>query len=198
MIPPPERRIVVHEGHFDSIRELREHVSDVGGVFKSRPARRGPGSEGDRGVGVEKLAPLAGGLSEGAREVSASDGARSQATRVAGAFGDNRNPILFGHCLFVNLAGVVTPCRWRWAFAVRFPVAVAVTTAVSVCDARTEVVPELVEVRWRSPRLRPAFWFSPVSFGFRPKRSAHQALEAIRVVANRGAHWVLDADIKAC
>jgi retron-type reverse transcriptase len=28
--------------------------------------------------------------------------------------------------------------------------------------------------------------FSPVSFGFRPKRSAHQALEVIRVAANRG------------
>lgn len=40
--------------------------------------------------------------------------------------------------------------------------------------------------------------FSPVSFGFRPKRSAHQALEAVRVAANRGADWVLDADIKAC
>jgi group II intron reverse transcriptase/maturase len=40
--------------------------------------------------------------------------------------------------------------------------------------------------------------FLPVSFGFRPKRSAHQALEAIRVAANRGADWVLDADIKAC
>ena len=40
--------------------------------------------------------------------------------------------------------------------------------------------------------------FSPQSFGFRPKRSAHQALEAIRVTANRGADWVLDADIKAC
>ena len=40
--------------------------------------------------------------------------------------------------------------------------------------------------------------FSPVSFGFRPKRSAHQALYAIRVAANRGANWVLDADIAAC
>jgi group II intron reverse transcriptase/maturase len=40
--------------------------------------------------------------------------------------------------------------------------------------------------------------FSPVSFGFRPKRSAHQALETVRVAANRGADWVLDADIKAC
>ncbi len=40
--------------------------------------------------------------------------------------------------------------------------------------------------------------FLPSSFGFRPKRSAHQAIEAIRVEANRGANWVLDADIKAC
>ena len=40
--------------------------------------------------------------------------------------------------------------------------------------------------------------FSPQSFGFRPKRSAHQALEAVRQTANKGALWVLDADIKAC
>jgi group II intron reverse transcriptase/maturase len=48
--------------------------------------------------------------------------------------------------------------------------------------------------------LEPVFEadFSPVSFGFRPKRSAHQALEAVRKTANQGAVWVLDADIKAC
>jgi group II intron reverse transcriptase/maturase len=40
--------------------------------------------------------------------------------------------------------------------------------------------------------------FSPVSFGFRPKRSPHQALEAVRQAANQGRGWVLDADIKAC
>jgi group II intron reverse transcriptase/maturase len=40
--------------------------------------------------------------------------------------------------------------------------------------------------------------FLPSSFGFRPKRSAHMAIEAVRVEANRGANWVLDADIKAC
>ena len=40
--------------------------------------------------------------------------------------------------------------------------------------------------------------FSPASFGFRPKRSAHQALEAVRLAANGGRAWVLDADIKAC
>jgi len=48
--------------------------------------------------------------------------------------------------------------------------------------------------------LEPVFEadFLPSSFGFRPKRSAHMAIEAIRVEANRGANWVLDADIKAC
>ena len=40
--------------------------------------------------------------------------------------------------------------------------------------------------------------FSPQSFGFRPKRSAHQALEVVRQTANQGAVWVLDADIKSC
>lgn len=40
--------------------------------------------------------------------------------------------------------------------------------------------------------------FYPVSYGFRPKRHAHQALEEIRVSVNGGANWVLDADIAAC
>jgi RNA-directed DNA polymerase len=40
--------------------------------------------------------------------------------------------------------------------------------------------------------------FRPVSFGFRPKRSAHDALEVIRVEANRGRDWVLDADVSDC
>ncbi len=40
--------------------------------------------------------------------------------------------------------------------------------------------------------------FRPVSFGFRPNRSAQQALEAVRVAANQGRVWVLDADIQAC
>ncbi len=48
--------------------------------------------------------------------------------------------------------------------------------------------------------LEPVFEadFSASSFGFRPKRSAHMAIEAIRVRANRGGNWVLDADIEAC
>jgi len=39
--------------------------------------------------------------------------------------------------------------------------------------------------------------FLPSSYGFRPKRGATQALEAIREAGNRGHNFVLDADIKA-
>ncbi len=48
--------------------------------------------------------------------------------------------------------------------------------------------------------LEPVFEadFAPSSYGFRPRRSAHQACDAIRVEANRGAEWVLDADVRDC
>jgi group II intron reverse transcriptase/maturase len=48
--------------------------------------------------------------------------------------------------------------------------------------------------------LEPVFEadFVASSFGFRPKRSAQMAIEEIRIAANRGGDWVLDADIKAC
>src|SRR6266852_3946256 len=38
--------------------------------------------------------------------------------------------------------------------------------------------------------------FQPCSYGFRPKRSATQALEAIRVAGNQGHNFVIDADIQ--
>jgi group II intron reverse transcriptase/maturase len=38
--------------------------------------------------------------------------------------------------------------------------------------------------------------FQPSSYGFRPKRSATQALEAIREAGNRGYNFVVDADIQ--
>lgn len=48
--------------------------------------------------------------------------------------------------------------------------------------------------------LEPIFesQFLECSYGFRPQRNAHQALDAVRDMANRGAEWVLDADIQAC
>ncbi len=39
--------------------------------------------------------------------------------------------------------------------------------------------------------------FLPCSYGFRPKRNATQALEAIREAGNRGHNFVLDADIRS-
>ena len=39
--------------------------------------------------------------------------------------------------------------------------------------------------------------FHPCSYGFRPQRSAHAALEEVRVKGNEGRNWVVDADIQA-
>jgi group II intron reverse transcriptase/maturase len=39
--------------------------------------------------------------------------------------------------------------------------------------------------------------FRECSYGFRPRRSAHQALESIRMTVNRGAQWIVDADVKS-
>jgi RNA-directed DNA polymerase len=39
--------------------------------------------------------------------------------------------------------------------------------------------------------------FRDASYGFRPRRNAHQALEVIRRTVNGGANWVVDADITA-
>jgi RNA-directed DNA polymerase len=39
--------------------------------------------------------------------------------------------------------------------------------------------------------------FDPDSYGFRPKRSAHDALAAIREALEAGMYWVIDADVTA-
>jgi RNA-directed DNA polymerase len=67
-------------------------------------------------------------------------------------------------------------------------------------DATVPTVADRVVMAAAKIVLEPVFEadFLASSFGFRPKRSTHQAIEAVRVVANRGGNWVLDADIKAC
>lgn len=40
--------------------------------------------------------------------------------------------------------------------------------------------------------------FMPVSYGFRPRRRAHDAIAEIHLFGTRGYRWVLDADIEAC
>jgi len=39
--------------------------------------------------------------------------------------------------------------------------------------------------------------FEPDSYGFRPKRAAHDALDAIREALEAGMYWVIDADVTA-
>ena len=39
--------------------------------------------------------------------------------------------------------------------------------------------------------------FRDCSYGFRPRRSAHQAIGVVRSAVNTGANWVVDADITA-
>ncbi|MEU5547762.1 reverse transcriptase domain-containing protein [Streptomyces sioyaensis] len=48
--------------------------------------------------------------------------------------------------------------------------------------------------------LEPVFeaGFTEASFGFRPKRSAIDACEAVRVAANQHREWVFEADIRDC
>lgn len=40
--------------------------------------------------------------------------------------------------------------------------------------------------------------FKPVSYGFRPKRRAQDAIAEIHAFGSRNYQWVLDADIEAC
>ncbi|WP_217231301.1 group II intron reverse transcriptase/maturase [Streptomyces anulatus] len=40
--------------------------------------------------------------------------------------------------------------------------------------------------------------FTPVSYGFRPNRRAHDAIAEIHYYGTKGYRWVLDADIEAC
>jgi RNA-directed DNA polymerase len=64
----------------------------------------------------------------------------------------------------------------------------------SVASVRDRVVQQAVKIV-----LEPIFEadFLPCSYGFRPKRSAHQALQAMREAVRSGRTWVVDADIEA-
>jgi RNA-directed DNA polymerase len=48
--------------------------------------------------------------------------------------------------------------------------------------------------------LEPVFEtdFAPVSYGFRPRRRAQDAIAEIHHFGSKGYRWVLDADIEAC
>jgi group II intron reverse transcriptase/maturase len=77
---------------------------------------------------------------------------------------------------------------------VRIPKADGRERVLGVAAVRDRVVQAAVKLV-----LEPVFEadFRPSSYGFRPKRSAHQALEVVRQAVNRGHTWVVDADIQA-
>jgi RNA-directed DNA polymerase len=77
---------------------------------------------------------------------------------------------------------------------VRIPKAAGGERPLGIPAVRDRVVQAAAKVV-----LEPIFEadFRPSSHGFRPKRSAHQATEHLRQAVNRGANWVVDADIAA-
>ncbi len=48
--------------------------------------------------------------------------------------------------------------------------------------------------------LEPVFEadFKPVSYGFRPRRRAQDAIAEVHVLGSRGYTWAFEGDIKAC
>ncbi len=64
------------------------------------------------------------------------------------------------------------------------------TLGIPTCRDRTvmKAAALILEPIWEAD-------FLPSSFGYRPGRSVHDALEVCRVEANRGADWVLEADV---
>jgi group II intron reverse transcriptase/maturase len=66
---------------------------------------------------------------------------------------------------------------------------------LGIPDIRDRVVAMAVKLV-----LEPIFEadFDPDSYGFRPKRGAHQALAAIRESVAAGRTWVVDADVSKC
>jgi len=66
------------------------------------------------------------------------------------------------------------------------------TRPLGIPNVRDRVVQTAVKLL-----LEPLFEadFDRDSFGFRPKRNAHQAIEAVREELANGMHWIIDADI---
>ncbi|WP_260675821.1 MULTISPECIES: reverse transcriptase/maturase family protein [Nostocales] len=59
-------------------------------------------------------------------------------------------------------------------------------------DRATQALAKLaLEPEWEA-------FFEPNSYGFRPGRSAHDAIGAIFIAINQKSKWVLDADISKC
>ena len=122
----------------------------------------------------------------------------NRGARTAGVDGVQPRSIVFGRDEF--LAGVRDDLK-----ALRFepqmvrqtmiPKAGGKLRALGIPTARDRVVQAALKLV-----LEPIFEadFQPCSYGFRPRRRAHDAIAEIHYLTSRSYEWVLEGDIKAC
>ena len=105
--------------------------------------------------------------------------------------------VLFGNRLLAELRGDLKARRFQ-PLPVRermIPKASGKLRRLGIPTARDRVVQASLKLV-----LEPIFEadFKPVSYGFRPKRRAQDAIAEIHYLASRSYEWVLEGDITAC
>ena len=121
----------------------------------------------------------------------------NQGARSAGVDGVKPNSIVFGTALLEGLraelkAHTFSPMPVRERL---IPKASGKVRRLGIATARDRVVQASLKLV-----LEPIFEadFKPVSYGFRPKRRAHDAIAEIRLLASNSYEWALEGDITAC
>jgi RNA-directed DNA polymerase len=121
----------------------------------------------------------------------------NRGARSAGVDGVKPDSIVFGTALLEGLRAELKartfspmPVRER-----SIPKARGKVRRLGIATARDRVVQASLKLV-----LEPIFEadFKPVSYGFRPKRRAHDAIAEVRLLASNSYEWVLEGDITAC